>query len=110
MKKHYEKLIRDRIPEIMDQAGVAYEVRTLDDQEYADALRKKLIEEAGEAAQASRTDLTKEIADLIEVVHALTELEGIDLRDVENVRRARADERGAFRQRLFLEWTKEPSE
>lgn len=108
MKRRYDKLIRDRIPEIMDASNVTYEVRTLDDAEYAAALRAKLVEEAEEASRAAREDLVKEMADLIEVVRALAEHEGVDLRDVENVRRARAEERGAFRQRLLLAWTEAP--
>ena len=109
MRKHYAKLIRDRIPEIMDHAGVTYETRTLSDEEFAAALRSKLVEEAREAAQAPRGQLAKELGGVIEVLHALAEFEGIDLRDVENVRRARAEVRGAFRLRLFLEWTEEPA-
>lgn len=107
MKRHYEKLIRDRIPEIMDAAEVDYQVRKLDDEAYRDALRAKLVEEAAEVVRASRDDLAKELADLLEVIHALARLEELDLRDIENVRRVRADERGAFDERLFLEWTVE---
>ena len=107
MKTRYDKLIRDRIPEIMEASGVRYEARTLSDDEYPEALRAKLVEEADEAARASRADLVKEIADLFEVIHALAEHEGIDLRDVENVRRARAEDRGAFGKRWFLAWTEE---
>jgi len=46
MRIEYEKLIRDRIPEIMDEAGVRYEVTTMDDEAYRASLRTKLVEEA----------------------------------------------------------------
>ena len=107
MKKRYGKLIRDRIPEIMEDAGVTFEVRTLDAEEYTAALRAKLVEEAEEAAHADRRELAKELADVMEVVQALALWEGVDLRDVEKIRRQRAAERGAFKQRLFLEWTED---
>ena len=108
MKKHYRKLIRDRIPQIMDDACVRYDVRRIDEAEYGTALRAKLIEEATEAAEAPRNELVKEIADVMEVVHALAELEGIDLRDVENTRMARLRLRGGFAERLLLAWAEDP--
>jgi predicted house-cleaning noncanonical NTP pyrophosphatase (MazG superfamily) len=75
----YGKLIRDRIPEIMDAAGVRYEVAVLDDAAFRSALRAKLLEEATEAASAgSAEELAKEIADLFEVAETLLAVEGVD--------------------------------
>ena len=50
MKKEYHKLVRDRIPEIIRKSGNECEFVILSEAEYRQALRQKLIEEAGEAA------------------------------------------------------------
>ena len=103
MPTEYDKLIRDRIPEIMDRTGVAYEIDTLDDAAYLAALRTKLIEEAREAAAAvDAADLMKELGDVLEVVAALTAAAGLDAEEVEAVRARRREERGGFERRLRL--------
>jgi len=102
----YDKLIRDRIPEIMDDAGVSYEIETLDDEAFERALRAKLVEEAGEAAVAAgQGDLAKELADLLEVVRALMKATGLDPENVETLRERRRIERGGFARRLWLRCT-----
>jgi predicted house-cleaning noncanonical NTP pyrophosphatase (MazG superfamily) len=102
----YGKLIRDRIPEIMDAAGVRYEVAVLDDAAFRSALRAKLLEEATEAASAgSAEELAKEIADLFEVAETLLAVEGVDAEAVRAVQRERREARGGFGRRLELRWT-----
>jgi predicted house-cleaning noncanonical NTP pyrophosphatase (MazG superfamily) len=66
MRKTYNKLVRDRIPEIIQAAGQEYATEVMSLEEYQQALREKLIEEAQEAADAS--DLISELADLYEVM------------------------------------------
>ncbi len=105
MKKHYDKLIRDRIPEIMDAAGVRYEVRVMGKNEYRVALRAKVLEEAGEVAKAAPEKLAKEIGDLLEGLEALMEVEGIGLEDVRGSQRHRRHERGGFAKQIRLVWT-----
>jgi predicted house-cleaning noncanonical NTP pyrophosphatase (MazG superfamily) len=106
MRITYGKLIRDRIPEIMDAAGVRYEVVELDDTAFHAALLAKVLEEAEEiAAAASADDRTEEIADLYEVLDALLSCEGIAASTVDDVRQRRREERGGFQRRLELRWT-----
>ena len=106
MPTHYDKLIRDRIPEIMDEAGVDYEIETLDEADFERALRTKLLEEASEAAEAMvRADLVKELADLQEVAATLMALVGIETDEVERIRAQRRRDRGAFERRLLLKST-----
>ena len=106
MRITYDKLIRDRIPEIMDSAGVRYEVVELDDADFRSALLAKVLEEAEEiAAAATVDDRIKEIADLYEVLDALLVREGIAPETVADVRRRRREERGGFERRLELRWT-----
>ncbi|MEP0772451.1 nucleoside triphosphate pyrophosphohydrolase [Coleofasciculus sp. FACHB-SPT36] len=62
MHQEYNKLVRDRIPEIIHQAGRECKVQVMSEAEYHQALRDKLIEEAQEAAEATAQDLVKELA------------------------------------------------
>ena len=72
MHTKYNKLVRDHIPAILAQTGYTYETTTMDEQEYQQALREKLVEEALEAATASETrQLITELADLYEVIDTL---------------------------------------
>ena len=80
--------------------------RTLSDVEFGRALREKLFEECAEAQQATDAgDLAKELADVLEVVYALAESANVTLEDLEMIRQQRSQERGAFRQRIWLEET-----
>jgi predicted house-cleaning noncanonical NTP pyrophosphatase (MazG superfamily) len=97
----YEKLVRDRIPEILDGKGVPYEKRVADDTEYRSELIKKLVEEAAEFAEAGAAE---ELADVLEVVAALRTLP--EYADVETVRIQKAEERGAFTERFILKGEK----
>ena len=65
MKKYYNKLVRDKIPEIIEIAGKRAEIRIADDSEYANLLKQKLLEEVDEYMQSNNPD---ELADIIEVV------------------------------------------
>ena len=67
MRQEHNKLVRDRIPEIISKSGIEYQTITLSEQEYQQALRQKLIEEAQEAATANNADLAIEIADLLDI-------------------------------------------
>jgi predicted house-cleaning noncanonical NTP pyrophosphatase (MazG superfamily) len=105
-RRIHEKLVRDRIPEILDRAGVRYAVVPLAPEAFRERLRAKVSEEANEvAAAASRGELVDEIADLCEVLASLMALHGIAAADVEAARQRRASERGTFDARLSLLWT-----
>ncbi|WP_242614059.1 nucleoside triphosphate pyrophosphohydrolase [Actinomadura roseirufa] len=94
-----EKLVRDRIPEIIQETGRAADFRTADADEYPALLRAKLYEEAGEYVA---TGDPAELADLLEVVHALASLHGITLGELEQQRSAKAALHGGFTARLVL--------
>jgi len=97
----YDKLVRDKIPEILDEKGVPYERRTASPEEYRTELIKKLGEETREFSEAGDIG---ELADVVEVVEALKKLpEYINL---EEVRRKKREERGAFDQRIILKGEK----
>jgi predicted house-cleaning noncanonical NTP pyrophosphatase (MazG superfamily) len=105
MRKEYDKLVRDRIPEIIRQDGRQCGVEVMPEGEYVQALKDKLIEEAQEAATAGSDDLVKELADLYEVVDALMAACGIDRQVVLAKQEERRQSRGGFDQRLRLLWT-----
>jgi predicted house-cleaning noncanonical NTP pyrophosphatase (MazG superfamily) len=108
VRRTYNKLVRDRIPEIIVGDGKSPVTRTLDDAEYVAHLKMKLVEEAQEAAAArSGEDLAMELADVLEVVRALATASGLSLQDVEEFRRRRAVSRGGFERRILLVETRE---
>jgi predicted house-cleaning noncanonical NTP pyrophosphatase (MazG superfamily) len=98
-----EKLVRDRIPELLSGRGIAHEVRVADPSELAALLQAKLSEEAAEFVAASDSQARiEELADVLEVVLALGRLDGIDRDSLEIVRAAKAAERGGFEARIVL--------
>lgn len=108
MRTHYNKLVRDRIPEIMAQHNNNYEITTLTDTEYRQALLTKLIEEAQEIAQASPEDLPIEIADLYEVIDAILQANNLDHATIQAIQTERRLSRGAFTKRIILLWSETP--
>lgn len=98
-KIQYNKLIRDKIPEIIEDAGKEYEVRKLDDEEYHQKLKEKLQEEVDEYLE---TNDFEELADILEVLHALANSYCKDISDLENLSLEKANERGAFDKQLLL--------
>jgi predicted house-cleaning noncanonical NTP pyrophosphatase (MazG superfamily) len=100
----HNKLIRDRIPEIIQGAGKQCEVEVLAEKDYQQALRQKLIEEAHEAAIATGNDLIQELADLYEVIDELMAVYHIEREAVVKTQEERRVERGGFNKRLRLLW------
>ena len=100
MKKVYNKLVRDLIPEIIQKSGNRCVISTLDEQNYANELEKKLLEEANEYI-ADKT--AEELADILEVVYALAHLKGISKEQLEEIRAQKSQKRGGFSKRLFLQ-------
>ena len=95
----YNKLVRDKIPEIIEANGDKPTYETLKDDRYLSELNKKLIEEANEFIEANDPE---ELADLMEVVYAIATLKNIDLNQVEEIRKQKALKRGAFNKKIFL--------
>ncbi len=99
----YNKLVRDRIPEIIANSGSSYTSRILDDAEYRVELRTKLQEEVGEYL-AAQTDgeAVEELADIMELLHAMAESHGVTVDELEQVRAEKAAKRGGFKERIYL--------
>jgi predicted house-cleaning noncanonical NTP pyrophosphatase (MazG superfamily) len=97
MAEKYDKLVRDRIPEILDAKNIPYEQRVASPEEYRAELIRKLGEEVGEFAAAGEPE---ELADVLEVVEALKKLP--EYQDVEELRKKKAEDKGAFDRRLIV--------
>jgi predicted house-cleaning noncanonical NTP pyrophosphatase (MazG superfamily) len=103
--KTYNKLIRDKIPQIIDNSGSDFAIALYSESEYILALKQKLIEEAQEIAIAQDDELISELADLLEVFDSLLEVKGISREAVVREQELRREERGGFRDRIKLLWT-----
>jgi predicted house-cleaning noncanonical NTP pyrophosphatase (MazG superfamily) len=99
----YRKLVRDRIPEIIQAEGRRPVTRVLDDAGYRQALLAKLVEEAREARHATAGDLPGELADVLEVLRALTITAGISWPQLLALAEDKRGRRGGFGRRIFLE-------
>jgi predicted house-cleaning noncanonical NTP pyrophosphatase (MazG superfamily) len=99
----YNKLVRDKIPHIIEKNGKRCNVVALDAYEYREQLEIKLREELEEYLAASDADHSlEELADLVEVIHALAEVHGSNSVELEEIRLKKVQERGGFKSRLFL--------
>jgi predicted house-cleaning noncanonical NTP pyrophosphatase (MazG superfamily) len=77
MRVDYNKLVRDRIPEIIGSRGDRAVTRVLDEAGYQNVLLTKLVEEAQEASGARAEELPAELADVLEVLQALAKTLGM---------------------------------
>jgi predicted house-cleaning noncanonical NTP pyrophosphatase (MazG superfamily) len=96
----YNKLVRDRIPGIIENSGKLAVTAILDETAYKKLLDDKLGEELQEYLNS---DKVEELADLVEVIYALLDFKNVSLADFEDLRRSKAQERGAFRKRILLQ-------
>lgn len=95
----YNKLVRDRIPEIIQKKGGICTTRILSDEEYTDALDRKLGEELAEYVSSHDPE---ELADLLEVIYACAALQDLSPADLEQIRADKADKRGSFGEKILL--------
>jgi predicted house-cleaning noncanonical NTP pyrophosphatase (MazG superfamily) len=99
----HNKLVRDRIPEIIEKTGKKFSTRKLNPEEYITELRKKSFEELEEYMDAKNDEeALEELADLLEIIHALSEFHGSSMEKVEEIRKQKAGKRGSFKERIFL--------
>ncbi|MDP9317039.1 MAG: nucleoside triphosphate pyrophosphohydrolase [Chloroflexota bacterium] len=91
MRQVYNKLVRDRIPEIITQEGRSYALEELPDAAYQEALLAKLVEEAHEAAEAEGDELVTELADVLEVLDSILDAHSISRETVAIVKVSRKE-------------------
>ena len=95
----YDKLVRDKIPEIIEKSGKQCEIEILSDEKYLEMIDKKLDEEVAEYHKDKNLE---ELADLLEVIYAATKERGYSLEDLEKVRSEKAEKRGRFDKKILL--------
>ncbi|MBI2668852.1 nucleoside triphosphate pyrophosphohydrolase [Candidatus Woesearchaeota archaeon] len=98
--KIYHKLVRDKIPEIIQRDGKKPIISIADEKEYRLKLREKLQEEVDEFLDSENVE---ELADILEVVYALADVEKVTTAELEKIREKKEQERGGFRKRIILE-------
>lgn len=103
MKTHHDKLVRDRIPELLAERAIPHEIRVADRMELPTLLHAKLEEETAEYLAAIDDEgRIEELADMLEVILGLGRFYGADRDSLERMRAQKAVERGAFEARIVL--------
>ena len=98
--KRYNKLVRDKIPEIIAATGQRCKTRVLDREEYLVKLEEKLREELAEYQQSQSME---ELADLLEVMAAVVDAKGCTWQELVEIQEQKRAKRGGFSQRILLE-------
>ena len=98
----YNKLIRDKIPEIIKEKGQTAITHIASDEEYWAKLKEKLSEEIQEFLKDENPE---EIADVLEVIYAILNFKNISREEIEKIRQEKAEKRGGFKDKIILEET-----
>lgn len=104
MRKVYDKLVRDRIIEIIEADGKVAEYEVVGKEECKELLAEKLQEEMKEFLESREVE---ELADMLEVIEAYARLCGVSWEELMEVKREKAEKRGGFERRLLLKWVEE---
>lgn len=104
--KIYNKLVRDKIPEIIEKNGLKAEIEILDDRKFEESLKEKLKEEIEEYFESNEIE---KLADIYEVLEAILELKGLSYEKIFEMKNKKNREKGSFKKRFFLKETKNPN-
>ena len=99
--KEYNKLVRDRMPEIIEKSGKKAIIHVLSKEEYLAALEVKLCEEVAEYQEDKSLE---EMADVLEVLQAICIARGYTVDQLEEKRKSKFTERGGFEDMIFLDY------
>lgn len=98
--KIYNKLVRDKIIDIIEADGRIAKYRILDDNEYRQELNKKLQEEVKEYLEDNNVE---ELADIVEVIYGILNSMDVSIKEFEKIRMNKQEKRGAFEKKIYLE-------
>lgn len=100
MKIKYNKLVRDKIPQLIEESGRKQTSRILNDKEYFDALVDKVVEEIEEFRTSK---IEEEIADVYEALDCLVKFKGYEPMHIDYIRLIKREARGSFLEKVLLE-------
>jgi predicted house-cleaning noncanonical NTP pyrophosphatase (MazG superfamily) len=104
----YNKLVRDKIPEIIKESGSISKIHKLNQAEFKKELAKKILEEGKELCEAkSNKDISNELSDLLELIQTIARQYKISPEKLEEGRIDKYRNRGGFEKQLFLEYVEE---
>lgn len=96
---NYNKLIRDKIPEIIKDSGKTPIVERVTNEKLLELLNYKLIEELEEYNSSGEVE---ELADLVELIYGILKYKGVSIDEFESIRKEKKHKRGAFDKGLVL--------
>jgi predicted house-cleaning noncanonical NTP pyrophosphatase (MazG superfamily) len=105
MSLHYNKLVRDKVPQLAQRQGEKVAVHYASDEEYWLKLKQKLQEEINEFAKLETMD---SLADVLEVIDAICDFKKFDVKELDAVRENKAIEHGKFTKRVILDDAETP--
>ena len=103
-KMKYNKLVRDKVPKVIERNGETPITHVADDEEYWEKLKQKLLEESKEFFEEPSEE---ELADILEVISAIKDFKNFDEEKIEEVRKKKAEEKGLFNEKIILDEVKE---
>ncbi len=99
----YNKLVRDKIPDIIKNNGEIPITHIASDKEYWAKLKEKLREEVDEFLEENNKE---ELSDILEVIDAICDFKKIDKNELEKIRKSKKEEKGGFKDKIILDETK----
>ena len=97
--KNFNKLVRDKIPSIIEAEGRKVNIKQLNNDEFKNELNKKLLEEVNEYLEDNNVE---ELADIVEVIYGLIKSMCLSMEEFEKIRKETVENRGAFDTKTFL--------
>jgi predicted house-cleaning noncanonical NTP pyrophosphatase (MazG superfamily) len=105
------KLVRDKITEIMESKGSKLYAYKLNDQDFLKQLKLKLIEEASEVNRAqTEQEILEELADVLEIIHTLAKFHNISLENLEKAQENKRMLKGGYQERIFVTFAEHPKD
>lgn len=102
MEKEYNKLVRDKIPNIIENNGETPIIEILTNERYEEELINKLFEESLEIKESSGLNRLEELSDLLELIKSLAQLENKELTDIVRIAEEKSIKRGSFKDKIYL--------
>jgi len=106
IKKYFHnKLIRDKIPEVIKASGGEGKIIELSPKRFENELKKKLVEESREVVKADKNEILNELADVLELTKSIGDHYKIKFSTIEKAQEEKRKKRGGFKKKLFLVWS-----